>query len=783
MFTAPQLTDTSLIGNLGGKQNAPCLSRLTANYQGSRHRKRRRLSSSLAHVDEEQHVEAEDDAPSVRPEVCSRSLPAVEPQLLDFLSTGLTDHDDLASLHSDSSYISDTRFVRAISLSALVHPSHDVNLTPPSSVPSPNRRGFFLQLAGAQNTLQQVCESLDLSIASLQTLTDAYFDNMTAFSLFHQPSFGDKVQGIKNALHLKALLASMFSFSARFATAPDAESPPTMEAYSGPSHEQLHKSAMGFVNEAIEEYDDKPPPLCILQALILCTFYGLTRGVRGRAWRMLGNCVRIAYEQRLHLVDSITQARPQPGTSGVAQWSAMEERRRSWWAIWQMDIFASTVHRLPTAIDQSVGMNENHLPVPDVMWFQNMYQPSCPLDPAPLERAKKLSKSGNTSDVAWFIVLNSIMRNAQVLARGNLHSVLSDLSPAPGADSRPLKQYLHGSFRKRQSAEDGQQLPVLIGALKQTVALLPRSLTYQGAQLDFKSTGTSSSSDCPQLPSERRSNASQHAIYLMIQLARFMIYHHFAFNEILLGTIFSETDSPPSFGWTSSSKDEKERLSNSEGLRNCLEASDDIHSIVSRSSETHIQWTNPFLASTVWLAASLQVLRKVFAPSTCNEASEMKIKELRAVCQKYTDFWGTPESLLQNLDSLEERLAQKKAEIAAIEATHMLGCASYQHAGHHTSAFNGTSSLQNFGLMMEPELDQNSLFTSVGPGHQGQDVPTPMSPRNASTAHANWFVDGQQDGAEGTTDGLGIPGLNASDEFAGFPEGDPELSFFMSTLL
>ncbi|KAJ0309076.1 hypothetical protein COL516b_002974 [Colletotrichum fioriniae] len=422
---------------------------------------------------------------------------------------------------------------------------------------------------------------------------------MTAFSLFHQPSFGEKVQGIKNALHLKALLASMFSFSARFAAAPDAESPSTSEAYSGPSHGRLHKSAMNFVNEAVEEYDDKPPPLCILQALILCTFYGLTRGVRGRAWRMLGNCVRIAYEQRLHLVDSIMQARPQPGTSGVAQWSAMEERRRSWWAIWQMDIFASTVHRLPTAIDHSIGMNENHLPVPDVMWFQNMYQPSCPLDPAPLERAKKLSKSGNTSDVAWFIVLNSIMRNAQVLARGNLHSVLSDLSPAPGADSRPLKQYLHGSFRKRQSAEDAQQLPVLIGALKQTVALLPRSLTYQGAQLNFKFTGSSSTSDCPQLPSERR-------------------------------TIFSETDSPPSFGWTSSSKDEKERLSNSEGLRNCLEASDDIHSIVSRSSETHIKWTNPFLASTVWLAASLQVLRKVFAPSTCNEASEMKIKELRA---------------------------------------------------------------------------------------------------------------------------------------------------------
>ena len=47
-----------------------------------------------------------------------------------------------------------------------------------------------------------------------------YFANMTAISLFHKPSFGDKIQGIKTLSPLVAFLASMFSFSTRFYAAP-----------------------------------------------------------------------------------------------------------------------------------------------------------------------------------------------------------------------------------------------------------------------------------------------------------------------------------------------------------------------------------------------------------------------------------------------------------------------------------------------------------------------------------------------------------------------------------
>lgn len=609
---------------------------------------------------------------------------------------------------------------------------------------------------------------------------------MTALSLFHQPSFGDKIQGIKEPLHLKALLASMFSFSARFATVSEMRSSPPSSEPSGPSHSHLHQLSVRFVNQAIEEFDDEPPPLHILQALILCTFYELTNGVRGRAWRMLGNCVRIAYEQRLHLVDSIASKKPPLTASGMSKWSLLEERRRSWWAVWQMDAFASTVHKLPSAINQK--LNETYLPVSDEKWFQNNYQPSCPLDPIPGERPKKLSRSGNRGHDAWFIVINSIMRDAQGLARGSLHSTLSDL--ATGDDFHPLKQYVHGSHRKKQSAEDDRQLSVLVGALQQTVVLLPRPLTYQGTQLEFGSQITASTGGRAQLVSERRSNAAQHAIFLMTQLARFMIYYHFAFSEILSGTIFAESGGSPSFGWTATTKDEKERLSNSEGLRNCLEASDDIHSIVSRCSETHVRWTSPFLASTVWLAASLQVLRKVFAPSTRDEKSDHKIGELRNVCQRYTDFWNTPQSLLNNLDSLEERLTRKKAEMAAMEAKHGPGCASQQHTGRHVTAatFDGETVLQSFGLARGLRQDQGTFSNSLPnsqPLNLRQDGVTPLSPING---HGTWLHGGENsancdDITANCIGGLEVPEFNAADEFAGFPGGDPELSLIMSSFL
>ncbi|KAE9578583.1 hypothetical protein CGMCC3_g5526 [Colletotrichum fructicola] len=705
----------------------------------------------------------------------------------------LADNDEETDV-SESSHISGTRFVRAISLSSMVHPSHQPNLTSPSRTSSSTDHGFFFKLVWSQNTLMQVCESLDLTIDSLQRLTDTYFNRMMAFSLFHEPSFGDKIQTVKNSLHLKALMASMFSISARFNISPDDESSPTSSMSNWPSHAHFHHLAKGFIDQALDEFDDEPPPICVTQALVLCTFYELARGVRGHAWRLLGTCVRVAYEQRLHLIDSMAPGPTKPPStlSELLKWSEMEERRRVWWVIWQMDAFASTVRKSPAAIDQAI--NETYLPVSDDAWFQTKYQSSCFLDPIPTERSKKLLKSGNNSDMAWFVVVNSIMRDAQVLARGNINGALSDLMPGDDAGFHSLKYYFHGHFRKAQSSEDGRQLSVLIRALQQTVAALPGRLSYQGGYLSF---GDVPSADNPAQPrSEPREDSAQHAVFLMSQLARFMIYHHLAFGEILLGTIFSESGGSPSFGWSATPRSERERLSNSEGLRNCLEASDNIYAVISRSSERHVEWTNPFLASTVWLAASLQILRKVFAPATRGDLSEQesKIDVLSGVCQRYTDFWDTPRSLLQNLDTLEDRLLKKKTEMAAMEAQ-SVSCFESRNTGQRgfpvAADVSGRNHVENFQFAtgMGPESNNPLAQSPVEPqpvdrGHGGGLSLSPYT----SMGREDW-IDSRRDildnmeAANYPTGNLEMPYFSPSEGFAGFPEADQELSLFISTLV
>jgi len=156
---------------------------------------------------------------------------------------------------------------------------------------------------------------------------------MTAFSLFHQPSFEDKVGAVDDAFHLTALLAAMFSISARFRPISPRHTP-----------DDFHGLAVQYTEAALHRTPDSPPPVVLLQAITLTTFVHLTRGAKGAAWRALGLLVRMAYELDLHLVDA------DDGHEFDADvWTEKEERRRLCWAIWELDVFASTVRRLPTA--------------------------------------------------------------------------------------------------------------------------------------------------------------------------------------------------------------------------------------------------------------------------------------------------------------------------------------------------------------------------------------------------------------------------------------------------
>ncbi|KAF2808093.1 uncharacterized protein BDZ99DRAFT_420913 [Mytilinidion resinicola] len=472
---------------------------------------------------------------------------------------------------------------------------------------------------------------------------------MTAFTLFHQPTIRQKIYNIKNQLHSKALIAAICSFAARFVAGyPDAPRTPETTPKEIPpiqDHERMHKLAMKWVLEALNECEDETPPLCVLQALVLTTFYKLTEGVRGRAWRLLGTCVRIAYELRLNFIDI---DRPDY-SSDVDKWCVDEERRRCWWAIWEMDVFASSIRRCPTAIDWTT--NETYLPAKDSCWFNGRYQKSCFLELNATDRVNSLRDSGNRGADAWFIVLNSMMHDAQLLS--NMSTVLPDIDPDNNVAQ--MIQYFQNQFKGKKLEDAERKLPGLENALRSFNATLPTELSYTGEYLSFMKGETLSSATIL----ARRQDVAKYSIQITFQLTKIMINHHYAFREVAAGKRTTENSRYTGLNWNTV---EPEVPTNAQGLQNCMDSADDILAILTRCSEQYVQYVNPFLASTIWLATALQVLRKVFSGNSNSDLIVSKCEVLRSHCEQYSQVWGTPLALMENLDTLEERLREKQRQ-------------------------------------------------------------------------------------------------------------------------
>ena len=167
---------------------------------------------------------------------------------------------------------------------------------------------------------------------------------MTAFSLFQPSRFRSKLASITSQAQLTALLAAMFSFSTRFVESindQDMSSTNHDQSFTTSQVDRFRTLSQVHIDQAFRECGDSKPTLVLLQALALSTFQQLIRGARGLAWRSLGTCVRVAYELDLHLVDSDEREQEINLTDKAAQsWCLDEEKRRIWWAIWEMDTFA-----------------------------------------------------------------------------------------------------------------------------------------------------------------------------------------------------------------------------------------------------------------------------------------------------------------------------------------------------------------------------------------------------------------------------------------------------------
>jgi hypothetical protein len=444
---------------------------------------------------------------------------------------------------------------------------------------------------------------------------EAYFANMTSFSLFKAATIDAKLASMQSLAEGEALVAAMFCFSARF----DGTSTRLGRPNDCPGSSYFAQIASSHIECLLDQCGDRTPAFCVLQACILVTFYQLTRSVRSRSWRTLGNCIRLAYEMNLHAVDaSYTCKLNERGRNiNPRQWSHLEERRRAWWAIWEMDVFASTIRRLPTAIDWS--QNWTLLPVDDKYWFDDLYQESCFLVHDAKLRWKCLSQSGNKSPKAWFIVINSLMRNTQLIVY-------------PRYAMQPPDE------KKTESSQ--AELTVMANSLACTTLSLPSELSYHGEPLDFRNRVSA-----PDM-STRQHHGDKYAIHLMIQLCRFMVHHHRIcarapwLSKGMSDEFLVEADATAASEWS-----------------NYISAADEIVSIIRNCSREHYKYVSPFLMNTVWFAGAAQCACKVYGPSSFDKRLlSSNIELLSLTIERFISFWDSTESLIGKLERMEAGL-------------------------------------------------------------------------------------------------------------------------------
>lgn len=465
---------------------------------------------------------------------------------------------------------------------------------------------------------------------------------MTTLTLFHRPTMEFKLSHITCATQLQALLAAMFSFSMYHLNTNDQAARALSSTTPEPST-YYFKVACKLIAKALEECSDETPPLCLLQALIITTFQQLINGVRGRSWRALGQCVRIAYELQLHVVDldDDNENKIDQDIQSHSEWVLKEERRRAWWQIWEFDVFASTIRRLPTALDWT--LMKTKLPMPDEKWFNDEDCASCYFVVDPAQRWKELEKSGNRSAKAWFVLINSYMRDAHLLASFPGSSTPNSgrsVSSAPTDTGAQRAEVMTRNFRD-----------LLSNSLTCALIAMPSELVYHDEYLAFRATAN------PFAPASQFNESSKYSIHIMVQLTRFMLHTQ---------NVFRTTSVNASTLWEHHRGSPQDRLDQKgpsagdrEAWEHYVDAADKIVKVVRNSSQEHVRYVNPFLANTIWLAAAAQVVARLFGPPSIDRrlaASNFDV--LRGTLNLYVSFWGICGELKTKLDNLEYKLDQ-----------------------------------------------------------------------------------------------------------------------------
>lgn len=236
-------------------------------------------------------------------------------------------------------------------------------------------------------------------------LVDLFFDHVQPWlPMLHKPRFQsylhEKLRREENALASLdsdevLLLMGMFALSSRFLPGGSLLGFPSLqwqEAYAAKAatfYKQIRDSDSSFT-------------LTFLQGTIAFAVYSSSCGLSARGWILVGVCVRMAYELGLSELDSADD-----GSEPQMDWTLMEERRRAWWLVWELDTFSSYVRRKPYAVNKraiSVA-----LPASDEAWFRDEKTLSVSIPTEDAGSWSDLKNCENQNERAWYLAATELL--------------------------------------------------------------------------------------------------------------------------------------------------------------------------------------------------------------------------------------------------------------------------------------------------------------------------------------------------------------------------------------
>jgi len=183
--------------------------------------------------------------------------------------------------------------------------------------------------------------------------------------------------------------------------------------------------------------------------------------------------------------------------------------------------------------------------------------------------------------------------------------------------------------------------------------------------------------------------------------------------------------------------------------------------IVTRSTDDHIKYVNPFLSSTIWLAAAVQLVYKFFAPlGTNTRLTESKSEVLRLNYTQFVEYWRTSVNLQKNLESLENALERFHSHANAV---HSDGTRRTDVTDLPRAEFGELSAGMDPGSMNQPGLASNQPndrwmddFQSIHINSQTYQPPPGFDQFSAQIEAARLGNEMPFGGADGSFEGFGF---------------------------